>query len=165
MVYLDWAYTSQLNHTMTELGAYGEFILYNPALNEYEYVGDYTQENVPYGGLYTLGLSTEMLYTPPTQREYTVDIIAQNTLMNDIHTYLTETESVIGFTIPLTQSAQAALDEYTQIMRSAAEWYIRGEIDIDQYAQYERDTRNSGLAGRLAQEIGVPYLYARGVLD
>lgn len=167
MTYLDWAYTTQLNHTMAELGAFGQQILYNPAVNEYEYLGDYTQENKPYDGLYTLGLSTDLLYTPPTHVEYAyiIDIMAKNTLQKDVQTYLRETQHKFYVTVELNDTAKTALDQYTNLMRTGAAQYIKGEIDIDGYMQYERDSRNSGLLATLSQEIGVAYLYKIGVLE
>lgn len=165
MTYLDWAYTSQLNHTMTELGAYGSQILYNPALNEYEYMGTYTVDNKPYNGLYTLGLSTDMLYTPPTHKEYSLEIIAENTLQKDIHAYLSQSQYQFSVTVPISETAQSAMIQYQGIMRTATDLYIKGEIDIDQYNAYDRECRNNGLLTTLAQEIGVAYLYEIGVLE
>lgn len=165
MTYLDWAYTSQLNHTILELGSYGEQIMYNPAINQYEYIGGYSVDNIPYDGLYTLGLSTDLIYNKPTHTEYSFDIMAENTLQVDVQNYLTQTEHLFPVFMDLNDTAQVALDQYTSIMRTGAYEYITGNINIDEYAQYERNCRNSGLLNTLAQEIGVEYLYKLGVLE
>ena len=165
MTFLDWSYASQLNHTMLELGAYGQQLMYNPALSEYNYTGDYSLENKPYDGLFTLGLATDMLYKAPTYVEYTNDIMAINTLQKDVQAYLGDSNYQFSVTVPLNDAAKIALEQYTNIMRTGAEKYITGEISIDEYAQYERDCRNSGLLSTLAQEIGVSYLYEIGVLN
>ncbi|MEX1377732.1 MAG: hypothetical protein AB1Z23_09730 [Eubacteriales bacterium] len=157
--YLDWVYTSQLNLNMTKLGAYGQQVMYNPALNEYEYLDGYTQENKPYNGLYTLGLSTDFLYAQPTYVEYTIDIIANNSLQRNFDEYMKQINVRLMPKVNLNKKAEDALNEYTQIMRTGAEKYIKGEIDIDEYNQYERQSRNNGLLDILTQEIGVEYLY------
>jgi len=164
MTFLDWSYTSQLNHTMVELGAYGEQIMYNPALNEYEYIGNYSLQNIPYDGVYTFGLSTDLIYNKPTYVEYSIDIIAENTLQVDVQNYLIGTDYRFPVFMQLNDIAQTALNDYTMIMRKGAYEYITGSINIDEYAQYERDCRNSGLLNTLAQEIGIEYLYKLGVL-
>lgn len=165
MTYLDWAYSSQLNHTMTELGAYGEHIMYNPVANQYEYIGTHSVDNKPYNGLYTFALATDLLYTPPVHAEYSTEIIAENTLQKEIHAYLTETQHYFSVTVDINDTAQSALEQYTSIMRQATEQYIKGEINIDEYNAYDRQTRNNGLVDTLAQEIGVAYLYEIGAFE
>ena len=165
MTYLDWAYSSQLNHTMLELGAYGTQLMYNPVENEYYYLGDYSPDNKPYNGLYTFGLATEMLYTSPSYVEYTNDIMAQNTLKKEVQEYMSGTTCKFPVTVELNDTAKTALAEYTGIVTTASQQYIKGEITIDDYAQYQRNIRNSGLLATLTQEIGVAYLYKIGALD
>ena len=165
LTFLDWSYTSQLNHTMTQLGAYGEQLMYNPAANEYEYINNYSLENKPYDGLYTLGLSTDMLFTLPSYVEYTLDISAINKLNRDAIKVMTETPVNYPISVPLSDTAKQALNEYGQTERTAAELYITGQINIDEYNQYQYQIRNSGLLDILYQEIGIPYMKKIGVLD
>lgn len=159
MTYLDWSYTSQINHTMTELGAYGSQIMYNPALNEFEYINDYSYENKPYNSLYTLGLSTDKLYKSPTHIEYTVDIMARNDLLLSAQSVLGETVTYYDITIDINNVAKQALNEYKQIMREGSEKFIKGEISQQEYIEYEYICIQRGLLDTLHQEIGMAYLY------
>ena len=106
-----------------------------------------------------------MLYTSPSYVEYTNDIMAQNTLKKEVQEYLSGTTCKFPVTVELNDTAKTALAEYTGIVTTASQQYIKGEITIDDYAQYQRNIRNSGLLATLTQEIGVAYLYKIGALD
>jgi len=166
MTYLDWAYSNNINYNMLKLGAYGQQLMFDPSVNEYRYLDQSnTPFNKPYDGLYTLGLSTDLLYKQPTHANVSEDIMAINTLQKDIDSFIALSQVEFETTVPLNDAAKTALNEYTQIMRTATELYIKGEITIDDYNAYERQCRNSGLLNTLAQEIGVAYLYKIGELQ
>lgn len=157
MTYLDWMYSSAANYTMAKLGAFDLQIVYYPESNKFEYLDGYTQTEKPYGGIFTLGLSTDMLYAPPTHVELTQDILAWNDLQTSIHNFLSESDYIYDSGIKVSEAAQYALDEYSRIMRMATEKYIKGEIGVDEYIGYENECINLGLTEILYNEIMTEY--------
>lgn len=136
MTYKDWSYSDKVNYTMTNLGVFGTHINYNNAASEFEYIGDYSSANIPYNGMYTLGISTNGIFSPVLEKVDASNPASNSALIRQVYDYLSTSEIKYEPTVQMAEEAANYMASYRATIDEGIKRYVTGEITWEKYEEY-----------------------------